>query len=156
MSSAGRVLQPSGYNAIHACRPPAEQEATSHQCGSLSELYCYGFVQQWLLFYWALRSTKTGGLCCCVIQCMLPQVQQRCCCCCCCYCFCYCYCCSAIVVGGRVWSRVPAPSSVHPFPCSSVKYFPTTAVLLCSVCHACVCRLSRVCALCHARSASKP
>ena len=25
MSRAGRVLQPAGYNAIHACRPPGEQ-----------------------------------------------------------------------------------------------------------------------------------
>ena len=29
-SSAGCVLQPAGYNAIHACRLPAEQEATPH------------------------------------------------------------------------------------------------------------------------------
>ena len=28
MSSAGRVLQPAGYNATYACRPPAEQETT--------------------------------------------------------------------------------------------------------------------------------
>ena len=37
-SSAGCVLQPAGYNAIHACRLPAEQEATPHACGSLSAL----------------------------------------------------------------------------------------------------------------------
>ena len=29
-SSAGCALQPAGYNAIHACRLPAEQEATLH------------------------------------------------------------------------------------------------------------------------------
>ena len=38
-NSAGCVLQPAGYNAIHACRLPAEQEATSHACGSSSALY---------------------------------------------------------------------------------------------------------------------
>ena len=27
-SNAGCVLQPAGYNAIHACRPSVEQEAT--------------------------------------------------------------------------------------------------------------------------------
>ena len=45
-SSAGCVLQPAGYNAVHACRLPAEQEATSHTCGSLSALYYYscGFL----------------------------------------------------------------------------------------------------------------
>ena len=43
-SSAGCVLQPAGYNAIHACRPPAEQEATPHACGSLSALYYCGFL----------------------------------------------------------------------------------------------------------------
>ena len=44
-SSAGRLLQPAGYNAIHACRPPAEQEATPHACGSLSALYFCGFLR---------------------------------------------------------------------------------------------------------------
>ena len=43
-SSAGCVLQPAGYNAIHACRLPAEQEATPHACGSLSALYYSGFL----------------------------------------------------------------------------------------------------------------
>ena len=45
-SSAGCVIQPAGYHAIHACRLPAEQEATSHTCGSLSALYYYscGFL----------------------------------------------------------------------------------------------------------------
>ena len=38
-SSAGCVLQPAGYNAVHACHLPAEQEATPHACGSLSALY---------------------------------------------------------------------------------------------------------------------
>ena len=37
-----RVLQPAGYNAIHACRPPVEPEATSRVCGSLSAVYCCG------------------------------------------------------------------------------------------------------------------
>ena len=63
---------------------------------------------------------------------MPPQVRQRC-------CFC-----SAIFVRSRVCSRVPAPSSVHPFLSCFCKYFPTT-VLLCSSCHARVCgvRVSR-------------
>ena len=43
-SSAGCVLQPAGYNAIHACRLPAEQEATPHACGSLSALYYCGLI----------------------------------------------------------------------------------------------------------------
>ena len=30
-SSAGCLLQPSGFNAIHACRPPPEQEV-NHAC----------------------------------------------------------------------------------------------------------------------------
>ena len=38
-SRAGYVLQPDGYNAFHACRLPAEQEATPHACASLSGLY---------------------------------------------------------------------------------------------------------------------
>ena len=53
MSSAGRVLQPAGYNAIHARRPPAEQEATSHVCGSLVALYCCRLV-----FHRTLRSAN--------------------------------------------------------------------------------------------------
>ncbi|CAN0437867.1 unnamed protein product [Laminaria digitata] len=32
------------HNAIHTCRPPAEKEATSRVCGSLSALYCCGFL----------------------------------------------------------------------------------------------------------------
>ena len=44
LSRAGCVLQPAGYSAIHACRPPAEQEATSRVCGSFSTLYCCGFL----------------------------------------------------------------------------------------------------------------
>ena len=43
-SSAGCVLQPAGYIAIHACRLPAEQEATPHACGSLSALYYCGLI----------------------------------------------------------------------------------------------------------------
>ena len=44
-SSAGCMLQPASYNGIHACRLPAEQEATPHACGSLSALhYCCGFL----------------------------------------------------------------------------------------------------------------
>ena len=43
-SSAGCVLQPAGYNAIHACRPTAEQEAPLHACGSLLALCYCGFV----------------------------------------------------------------------------------------------------------------
>ena len=43
-SSAGCVLQSAGYNAIHACRQPAEQEATLHACGGLSALYYCGFL----------------------------------------------------------------------------------------------------------------
>ena len=44
-SNAGCVLQPAGYNAIHACRLPAEHEATPQSCGILSALYyCCGFL----------------------------------------------------------------------------------------------------------------
>ena len=43
VNSAGCVLQLAGFNAIYASRPPAEQEATSRACGSLSPLYCCGF-----------------------------------------------------------------------------------------------------------------
>ena len=43
-SSAGCVLQPAGYHVIHACRVPAEQEASPHACGSLSALYYSGFL----------------------------------------------------------------------------------------------------------------
>ena len=64
---------------------------------------------------------KAGGLCCCVIKCVLLQVHQ------------HCRCCSAIFVGSRVWSRAPVPSCVHPF--YFCKYHPTT-VLQGSVCHA--------------------
>ena len=38
--SAGCVLQQAGYNAIHSCRLPAEQEATPPASGSFSALYC--------------------------------------------------------------------------------------------------------------------
>ena len=48
-SSEGYVLQPAGYNAIHACHPPAEQEATPHACGSLSPLYCCGFLVDFVI-----------------------------------------------------------------------------------------------------------
>ena len=44
MSSTGCTLQPAGYEAIQACHPPAEQEATSRVCGRLSALYCCGFL----------------------------------------------------------------------------------------------------------------
>ena len=43
-SSAGCVLQPAGYNAIHTCSLPPEQEATPHPRGSLSALYYCGFL----------------------------------------------------------------------------------------------------------------
>ena len=43
-SSAGCVLQPAGYHVIHACRVPAEQEASPHACGSLSALYYSGLL----------------------------------------------------------------------------------------------------------------
>ena len=40
-SNAGCLLQAAGCNAIHACRLPAEQEATSHACGSSSAPVSY-------------------------------------------------------------------------------------------------------------------
>ena len=43
-NSAGRLLQPAGYNAIHARRPPAKQEARSRVCERLPTLYCCGFL----------------------------------------------------------------------------------------------------------------
>ena len=55
-SSAGCVLQPGSYNAIHTCRLPAEQEATPHACGSLSALYYCGFLYNSCFCYRTLRS----------------------------------------------------------------------------------------------------
>ena len=43
-SSAGCVLQPAGYNAMHAYRLPAEKDATPHARGSLSALYYCDFL----------------------------------------------------------------------------------------------------------------
>ena len=62
--SAGCVLQPAGYNAIHACRPPAEQEVTPHACGSLSALYFTVAYQ--LLFLSDPAICRPAGLCFCV------------------------------------------------------------------------------------------
>ena len=65
-SNAGCVLQPAGYNAIHACRLPAEQEATPHACDSLSALYyCGGFLfntSSWLLLLSAPAICKPACL----------------------------------------------------------------------------------------------
>ena len=74
-SSAGCVLQPAGYNAIHACRLPAEQGATPYACGSLSALYyCCGFLFNCsLLLLSGPAISRPAGLCCCD-TCMLPQV----------------------------------------------------------------------------------
>ena len=64
MSRAGRVLQPAGYNPIHACRPPAEQEETSRVCSSLSALYRCGFLS--MIAFWSDPAIcRAGGLCCC-------------------------------------------------------------------------------------------
>ena len=64
-SSAGCVLQPAGYNAIHACRLPAEQEATPHACGSLSALYYCSFL---VAFVIGPSICRPAGLCCrCVV-----------------------------------------------------------------------------------------
>ena len=41
-SSARPVLQPAGYDTVHVRRRPAEQEATSRVCCSLSALYYWG------------------------------------------------------------------------------------------------------------------
>ena len=43
-SSAGCVLKPADFNAIHACRLPAEQESAPHACACLSALYYCGFL----------------------------------------------------------------------------------------------------------------
>ena len=104
MSSAGRELQPACYNAIHACHPPAEQEATSRVCGTLSALYCYGFllIPRGCFFVRTLPSVKLGGgLCCCVIHacCHRYNVAAA--------------AVRSICVGSRVRSRVPAPSWVY-------------------------------------------
>ena len=67
-SSARCVLQPAGYNALHACRLPAEQEATPHACGSLSALYyCCGFLFSTWFRYRTLRSVGLR-VCCCVMH----------------------------------------------------------------------------------------
>ena len=80
-NSAGCVLQPAGYNATHACRLPAEREATPYACGSLSAMCycCCGFL---FSSYFILLSdpaiSRPAGLCCCVIHaCMLPQVRPQ-------------------------------------------------------------------------------
>ena len=57
---------PAGYNAVHACRPPAEQEATSRVCGSFSALFCCGFrlntylVIVFSFFFRTVRSAELG------------------------------------------------------------------------------------------------
>ena len=67
-SSARCVLQPAGYNALHACRLPAEQEATPHACGSLSALYyCCAFLFSTWFRYRTLRSVGLR-VCCCVMH----------------------------------------------------------------------------------------
>ena len=65
-SSAGCVLQPAGYNAIHACRLPTEQEATPHASDSLSALYLLWLPSCFLLSDPAI--CRPAGLCCCVIH----------------------------------------------------------------------------------------
>ena len=59
-------VQPAGYNASHACRLPAEQEATPHACDSLSALYyCGGFLfntSSWLLLLSAPAICKPACL----------------------------------------------------------------------------------------------
>ena len=72
-SNAGCVLQPAGYNAIHACRLPAEQEATPHACIGLSALYyCCGFLfntrSSLLLLLSDPAISGPAGICCCVIH----------------------------------------------------------------------------------------
>ena len=80
-SSAGCVLQPAGYNAIHACRLPTEQEATPHASDSLSALYyCCGFLfNTWYVFLLsdpAICIDRPSGLCCYDTS-MLPHVLQH-------------------------------------------------------------------------------
>ena len=75
-SSAGCVPQPAGYNAIHACRLPAEQEATPHACGSLSALYYCGFLLVVAFVIGPCDLYACGSLLLCD-TCMLPQVLQH-------------------------------------------------------------------------------
>ena len=76
--SAGCVLQPAGYNTIHACRLPAEQEATPHACGSFSALYyCCGFLSNGCFCYRTLRSEPAGcGSLLLRDTCVLPVLQH--------------------------------------------------------------------------------
>ena len=77
-SSRGCVLQPAGYNAIHACRQPAEQEETPHACGTLCAVLLLWLPISSCFCYRTLRSVGLR-VCCCVIRstCMLPQVLQH-------------------------------------------------------------------------------
>ena len=66
-SSAGCALQAAGHNAMHVYRPPAKQEATSRVCGSLSALYCGGFLFcSCFLLDPEVCTRSARGLCCCV------------------------------------------------------------------------------------------
>ena len=118
LSGAGRVLQPAGYNAIHACRPPAEQEATLRMRGSVSALYwAVGSYLVRIRFFIGPCDVQSWASLLLCGTCMPQHVQQR--------------CCRAILVGNRVWSRVPALSSVHPFLCcfcNMLSHFCCTAV----------------------------
>ena len=72
--STGCVLQPAGYNAIHACCPPAEQEATPHACGSFSALYYCGLLVAFIIGPCDLQACGSLLLC---DTCMLPQVRRH-------------------------------------------------------------------------------
>ena len=80
-NSAGCVLQPAVYNAIHASRLQAEREATPYACGSLSVMCycCCGFLfRSYLILLSDPAISRPAGLCCCVIHaCMLPQVRPQ-------------------------------------------------------------------------------
>ena len=99
-----------------------------HACVGARPRYCCGFLLIRSCFLMDLYSSGSLLL---YDTCTLTQVQ-RCWCCCCCGC---CYC-SERFVGSRLWSRVPVPSSVHPFIFLSMLSRDYTVVVLCSVRHA--------------------
>ena len=73
-SSAGYVLQPAGYaTTLHMLPPAAEQEATPHACGSLSALYCCGFLVAFVIGPCELQACGSLLLC----DTCMPQVLQQ-------------------------------------------------------------------------------
>ena len=133
MSSAGRVLQPPGCNAVHSCRPPDEQEETSRVCGRLSALCCRGLLLLLVACSLDPAICRAGGLCCC---CVIHACCHR-------------Y--NITAAAGAVRFSWAAGCSREFQPLLRYilfyfcKYYPTTTVL-------CVPCATRACAVCHSRN----